>query len=202
MTFALSALLLAAAPAPAVDEHIDHAEAEARIMACGFEQVEVTYQDDLQSDFIQISDPEISDDQLACAAQAMDMTYYFIAVPPEYGIAFASHEREIARPRTVAMVIEWLDEQGMSTDFPVYDPETISAEEFADRLEQFCGPEAADMLGSNYGPNTLDPENYIGMINNQAKARASLCLMLPGEVARFPIGFIGNEKTAEKPMAD
>lgn len=195
----LSAACAASAEQPAFEyEELGHEEAEARARACGFEQVDASYEEYLQSDELRISDPTITDEQLSCLASAMDLTLTIVSVPPEYMRPFSHMQSELALPRMMPKLLVSLEKDGFGPP-PPYIPSEMTEGDYAATLEAHCGPEAEGAFSSEYGPTTISPAwmTFDGL-QSKAKMAAFSCITTSVMIAGFPLRFIGNEKLSDK----
>lgn len=186
-----------------VYEQPTHDEMRARIELCGFEQVAVVYEESLQSDVVSIEDSEATDEQLLCAAKAVDLTFYIAEFAPDLTGRFYELREELARPRAVAASKAYFAER---SDFGQL-PERASEEsdiEFARRVEKFCGPQAIGVFTDEFGGIGIS-QTWMGEILKEGPtsevfefyAETLGCLMHASTLTDLEFGFVGNERFLE-----
>jgi hypothetical protein len=130
-----------------------HEQTMEAIVACGVPAVNIhiSYEDDLQSDVVSISNLGGSDEaRFRCLRQAVHPSYVLEIEDEDQRIAFHSFSEREDRTRWRAEAIEWLRQYGMMDRVPQYDP-VRGVEEFARELEAACSiPEgtALETVGS------------------------------------------------------
>lgn len=126
--------------------------------ACGFEKVEARYEDEFRSDVVKVDDQSATEEQLTCAAEAMDLTGYIVEMSEPLRADYYRIQDALFAPHGLAMALEWLEEHELADGLPAYDPLGMEDAEDAARLVAFCGPKAKGLLGSEYGPRTTSPD--------------------------------------------
>lgn len=177
-------------------------EMRQKIEECGFEKVKV-YRNKAKAVVVQVEDTNASDEQLRCAAQRIDKTFYGHEFSPELAERFFVVKAEVARPRQVAQArAQFTKEPEKGPPPERLDGETDTA--LASRIETFCGPKAKGALDARFGPTgtvTLSPE-WMGPMQGNLEAIADLaetmgCLMQAAVIADLEVGFIGNDIARE-----
>jgi hypothetical protein len=174
-------------------------EAAARLRECGFERVDVKYDEGLEEDVLTLPGIKTaSDEQIECAARVTVDSYYYLDLPEDlqkrYWQAYAPLEEEKSRE----ISRKWFEDRGLLDTVPKYDPAEISDEAFAKELESFCGDDAKGALESEYGPHSISPAwADTDMSDKDVFERigaAMVCLLRSGEAAGFTIYLVGNDK--------
>lgn len=188
-----AALSLVAAASFSGSEEPSHSEMAKRVEACGFAQVSASTSDELQSDVLQVEDVSAPDESLACAARAVDGTGYLIFFKGDLYGRFHKQQEQIWRPRFEKEARQWLAARGFPDKVPDFATSGLDDVAFARMLESRCGPKAKGALSSSYGPHSLSPHAFATGVANEKTVEALGCLMYSAGLARFEIGFIGNE---------
>ena len=97
----LAAALQAKPPAIPPYNHLERKEMRAVIEACGFTQVWVG-RDKSKREVVRVNDKAATDEQLTCAAKALDTTFYGDEFSLELAPRFAPIMATVARPRQLA----------------------------------------------------------------------------------------------------
>ncbi len=143
MILALAGLVAAlqpeAPPLPPYD-HLAPKAIRAAIESCGFTQVRVG-RDKAKRQVVRVSDKNATDDQLTCAAKALDTTFYGYEFAPELIARFAPIRAAIARPRQLAEARARFAKEPERGPPPERLPGE-SNEAVAQRIETFCGNKA------------------------------------------------------------
>lgn len=197
----MAAMALEATVSTSGYQTIPDAEADRRARSCALNHIAISRDEFAQIGYLIISDEDISYDQLVCLARAFDGTDLNVIVPEAHMGAYYTLADELAAPRNRRIAREQLAELGYGEP-PVYDPATMTDADYAQQLEQFCGPGAEGALGSTWGPHTVSPDfKTLNDLNDQAKSKAVYCLWVTGVVSGFDIGFIGNGLMTEESAA-
>lgn len=185
---------------------------EAAVDRCGVPraEVEISYQEDLQSEEIRVASRALSDAQVACLG-ALRATAPFPIVTFE---SLAAAERDLALTNDAERVASraWLEQQGMLERLPVFDRANDTPIAFARRLEQFCGIQPGDalMLHGLTGVITLNPDwitqGALGLPDtpsDNGREQQFTCLMhamAASDVDKHGVrlGFIGNEAATDE----
>lgn len=176
-------------------------EVREKIEGCGFEEVRV-YKNKAKATVVQVKDTRATDEQLRCAAERIDKTFYGHEFSPELAERFARFKAEVARPRQVAQARARFAREAEKGP----PPERLVGETdaaLASRIETFCGPKAKGALDARFGPAgtvVLSPE-WIGPLQGNLDAIADLsetmgCLMQAAVIADLAVGFVGNDVAA------
>lgn len=176
-------------------------EAAQRLRQCGFDRVDVKFDEQLEEDVLTASGIEkASDEQIACAARVSSETYYYLHLPEEVQERFMAIYWPLEEAKGRERARQWLVEQGRLDDLPKYEP-AVGEAAYARELEAFCGEVAEGALQSEYGPHAISPawaaqkerdDTDFGRVG-----AAMMCLAMSGEVAGFTVYMIGNGKAWE-----
>jgi hypothetical protein len=186
----LAAALQSAPPSLPAYDHLPRKEMRAVIEACGFTQVWVG-RDKAKREIVKVSDKTGTDDQLTCAATALDTTFYGYEFSPELAQRFAPIKAVVARPRLLAQAQARFAKEPERG--PV--PERLAGESSlaaAKRIEAFCGPVAEGafvedagriMISGNWmAERSATPDAMVAM------ADAMGCIMQASIIADIDIG--------------
>lgn len=184
-------LFVAAAPAAPLDQN--QTEMVARISACGFSHVRASYESDLQSDVIIVGDEAASDQALECAAKTIDGSDFLINFEQQLAARYYATQQRLFEPRGKAKASAYLASRGLLEKVPDFATSGLDDATFAKKLEAVCGPSARGLLGSSYGPHTLNSAMLPDGDPDDQFRDAFSCLMAAAAVAGFDIGFVGNE---------
>lgn len=179
--------------------------AATRIAKCGFKSVQPRFDDELQEVVIEVRNvSSASSEQLRCAATAsLDSHYYLIFPAPIYQ-AYAALYWGMAAERDKAGARAWLDERGLLSRLPTFDPRRSDLAALARELESLCGPKAAGTLLLMRGIATFK-EGALGKVENGDLTEGKLdeetlwCLVNAAAATGHPLGFIGNEAYEQLP---
>lgn len=192
----LAASLLFSTAAAADYEEVSHEEATARIEACGILNFEVSYEDYLQSDEVRILDEGLSDEQLLCAAEAMDLTFYIVTVPMADMVRFQDFQSEVAQPRMREQALQTFAQLGLGAP-PEYDPDSMSISDYGTTIEQHCGPGAVGaFLKEERSTNLMMALDWWTSDNPPSRSRSETlsCIIASLKYANMNLEFIGNDK--------
>lgn len=173
-------------------------EMRAKIEECGFEEVRV-YKNKVKATVVQVKDASATDEQLRCAAERIDKTFYGHEFSPELAGRFSAIKAEVARPRQIAQArARFAREPEKGPPPERLDGETDAA--LASRIETFCGPKAKGALDARFGPAgtvAISPE-WMAPMQGNLDAIADLaetmgCLMQAAVIADLQLGFAGND---------
>lgn len=167
----IAAGLSAQAPAPEMRMPAPtHEQTIRSIAACGVPaaSIRITYEDDIQSDFVSIGDLGGTDEaRMICVRKAIHPAYLVTILNPDQ----RSHYFEVAareeRIRYKAEVTGQLKALGMLDRVPRYDPRR-GLQAFAHGLEAACGIRAGSAL-EPFGPGSLTFR--LSFLRNFAAAR-------------------------------
>lgn len=193
----LAAALQSAAPPP--HDHLPSKAMRATIEACGFKRVWVG-RNTATRVIVRVSDTSATDEQLVCAAKALDTTFYGSEFAPELALRFAPIRTQIARPRLLAEARARFARQP-ERGAP---PERLSTEAdiaVARRTETFCGPaadgafvEEADSIqisGDWMQQRSSTPDAMVAMADTLG------CIVQAAVIAELDIGAPGTEIAAD-----
>ena len=201
----LAALLFlsgAAAQASALPAPVPPEVAAERVRACGFDQVSVKDDDELQEEVVEVSGASaVPESKMRCAVQlSLDTDRYVIFPEPANTTYWRLYpEMEEKSPRAAAAgawmqdnAREWLRQRGLLAKVPKYEKGKSDNLRFARRLENVCGPKAKGMFRSFHGHVDLWP----GPPGKPPVDFPTVeCLISAAAVSGMPLGFVGNEYT-------
>jgi hypothetical protein len=190
----LAAALQAAPPAdaPAIPpyNHFDPKPMRAVIAACGFKQVWVG-KDKRKGSVVRVSDTAATDEQLTCAAKALDTTFYGYEFSPELTSRFAPIRAAIARPRQLAEARARFAREPERGPPPERLPDESNTA-LAKRVEAFCGTDAEGALvqeerytllsGDWMAQRSATPDAMVAMAETMG------CLMQASVIADLTLG--------------
>lgn len=191
LALALAQATVSAQPAY---EPISYDEAARRLAECGFSNVEITYDDEIQSDIASISDTSMSDEQLDCLALALDQTGYWADIPVKYRPRYDEALRALSVPRMRERARVWFEERGMLAEVQAIPAEALGDEALGEAVETLCGASAQGALTTRYGLLTLDPDWMSPVLQEEGSIEALECLMTALGFFGREFGFIGNER--------
>ena len=172
--------------------------AVARVAACGFEDVRAKFENELQQEVIEVRNiRSASTRQLRCAATVSLETHHYVFFPGPVDQAYQALYWRMSRERDIAQARAWLDERGLLSRLPNYDPERSDETAFADALESLCGPRAAGTLKPMGGMATFTDE-ALGTFAKGSFTEGRLdeetmwCLVNAAAASGYGVGFIGN----------
>ena len=164
--------------------------------------IKVTYEDELQSDEITISDiGEVSDEKLRCLKNAVHPFYILSITDEAQRTAFFSFAEREDRPRLKAEAREWLRANGKLDDVPEYDP-AIGLSTFASQIENACGlPEKMALTADGSIALSIRPDWITGQ-SYEKLGEAFQCvtrMFAASNADEYGIrfGFTGNEAIRE-----
>ncbi len=201
MLFVASALAVLASsiPAHAVGEFepISHRQMVERMVNCDFTSVQISYQEELESDVVEIADEAASEDQLRCLINQTRNTDFMVIVAPPVAQQYHNLLAEIAGPEMVADIEAWFaDRPELGT--PPERQQDEGDDGLARRIEAYCGPQAEGAFTREYGVLTFSPEWLQAQVNgNDLGSETLVCVSYAAWHSKLSFGFIGNEKIAE-----
>jgi hypothetical protein len=194
----VAALLAAAlqgtspAEAPSIPpyNHLDPKPMRAAIAACGFKQVWVG-KDKRKRSVVRVSDTAATDEQLTCAAKALDTTFYDYEFSPELTPRFAPIRAAIARPRQLAEARARFAREPERGPPPERLPDESNVA-LAQRVEVFCGADAEGALVQEEG-YTLLSGDWMAQRSASPDAMVAMaetmgCLMQASVIADLTLG--------------
>jgi hypothetical protein len=175
-------------------------------------QVEINYEDYLQSEEVRVLSPSLTDTQIECLWKiGLAAPFPIVTFVSEMT---AKRDRELSDIRYREESLEWFRQRGLIDRLPVFDPEKEDAMQFARRLEEFCGIEPGTVFEMNEHLQVITPRTeWIGeslrkgglwrKIHGARHARQFECLMRAMSATNawehgLRFGFIGNEACASE----
>jgi hypothetical protein len=159
LVLAASLLLSAAAPAQAVSPVLGRVwpgSAAERVRACGFRNVALWYDRNLDEYAVVVSgSDQASDAQLSCAARASLDTDYSVDLPAPLTERYDRLYWPMAEDAARRHARDWLAARGLLTRLPRYEKGRTEALAYARKLEQMCGPQARGALRMDDGYVTI-----------------------------------------------
>jgi hypothetical protein len=189
-----AALQSAAPPEPPPYDHLPPKEMRKVIEACGFTKVWVG-RDKAKRSVVRVSDTAATEDQLTCAAAALDTTFYGYEFSPELAARFAPIRAAIARPRQLAQARARFAKEPERGPPPERMPGEASPA-LAKRIEAFCGPAAKDALVEDAG-YTLISSDWMAESSASPDAMVAMadtmgCIMQAAVIADLTLGRAAN----------
>jgi hypothetical protein len=196
-------LMVGAAAPPAV--LVKPEVAAAQVAACGFNSVQPKFDNELQEEVVEVLNvSSASAEQLRCTVLASLDSHYYVVLPAPVYQAYETLYWRMSRERGRADARAWLEQRGLFSRLPMYDPKRSDQASFAHRLEALCGPKAAGTLRSMHGMATFK-EGVLGKIKKGGFTKGKLddetmwCLVNAAAASDYPLGFIGNEAYQQRP---
>ena len=194
---ALVALLFLTA-APAAPEPVDPShgrvwpgEAAGWVRACGFEDVELSYDGTLQEYAIHVRGAaDASDEQLGCAARASLNSDQYVDFPEPLNRRYQQLYWPLAEDSGRREARAWLARHGLLKKLPHYVQGKTDDFAFAHKLEHLCGPAANGAFGV---------EDGIIVLKEAKRGRRELgsetfdCLTNALWASGLPLGIAANE---------
>lgn len=185
---AAAALQAEAPPLPPYN-HLEPKPMRAAIEICGFKQVWVG-RDKQKRSVVRVSDTSATDEQLTCAAKALDTTFYSHDFSPELAPRFAPIKAAIARPRQLAEARARFAEEPERGPPPERQPDESDLA-LAKRVEAFCGASAQGALVGE-GANIMVSGDWMAQRSANLDAMVAMaetlgCLMQAAVIADLPI---------------
>jgi hypothetical protein len=188
----LVAAAQSAAPLPEFPtyDHLPRKEMRAVIEACGFSQVWVGRNKE-KREVVRVSDTTATDEQLTCAAKALDTTFYGHEFAPELASRFAPIMSAVAKPRQLAQARARFAREPERGPPPERLPDEADLS-LAKRVEAFCGPAAEGAFVQENG-YTLISGDWMQRFTVTPDAMATMgdtfgCLLQASVIADLPIG--------------
>jgi hypothetical protein len=202
LLFLSDAAAQASPPLPTVPSAEVAAE---RVRACGFDQVSVKEDDELQEEVVEVSGVSaVPESKMRCAVQVSLDTDCDVIFPEPANKAYwrLYSQMEEKSPRAAAASAwmqgnarEWLRKRGLLAKVPKYVKGKDDNLRFARRLEDVCGPKAKGMFRLVDGHVVLWPAPV-------GKAAADFstveCLINAAAASGMRMGFVGNEYTGTR----
>ncbi len=166
--------------------------ATARIAECGVGSVRPTVDETLQEDVVEIvGATSASEEQLRCIALASLDTRYYVIVPLPMQQAYDALYWRLSKERDLRDARSWLEERGLLSRLPIYDPHSSDELAFTRELETLCGPKAEGVLKSLKGMATINADT---VSSGKLEEEALWCLVNAAAASGYPLGFVGNEQ--------
>jgi len=173
-----------------------HSEMDGELRQCGIHHFTIRYEEDLQSEVVEVRDAQVTDDQLRCIYRTADYTPYLVLwADDRLRMRYYELGDQLARPRALARARAYFDARPELGKPPVR-KSGQSELDFARSIERFCGPLASGAFSDEHGSLTvsgdwLDPDGFL------EKSEVFGCLLQASTVSGLEIGFLANEKAAE-----
>jgi hypothetical protein len=166
-----------------------------RVAKCGAGTVAIRHNEELQSDVLVITSTEpITETKLVCVDQAA--SYFDVVLPSASRASFKKIRNERLSAAAKVETRKWLDEHKLLGRLPLYEAGRTDDAAFAKEMESLCGPEAKGAFQSPHGPHAISPDWAERMFAKGDEASLT-CLLKVASATGFPLGFIGNERSAE-----
>jgi hypothetical protein len=176
-----------------------------RVRACGFDQVSVKDDDELQEEVVEVSGvSDVPEAKMRCAVQvSLDTDRYVIFPEPANDTYWRLYSQmEEKSPRAAAATDwmqgysrEWLRQRGLLAKVPKYVKGKDDNLRFARRIEAVCGPKANGAFRLLKGYLVLWP-------TPTEKRRMDFstveCLVNAAAVSGMRMGFVGNESSGAR----
>lgn len=163
-----------------------------RVAACKIGTASPTFDKTLQEEVIEIAGvTSASEEQLRCVALVSLETYYYVVMPSPLNETYQSLYWKISKERDLVNSRRWLEEKGLLSQLPSYDPNSSDELTFVRELEAVCGTKAE---------GAIKPLNGFGTFNMDVVSSGRLdndtwwCLINGAAASGYPFGFIGNEQ--------
>lgn len=187
-------------PAPTYEQ------TRAAVAACGVPAANVrfTYEDELQSDLVRISDLGRADEALfRCMRGAVDPAYIVWIEAEDQRIAYHKSSDREDRRRAKAEAVPWLKERGMLGRVPRFDP-GVGVGAFARGLETACAITPGRALEANGASGITIKQGFFGESMTTKMGDDFTCLtrvLAASNADEYDIflGFIGNAAASEDP---
>lgn len=166
-------------------------DAVARVKECGFASAQLQFNEVFNEDIVLVTGvSDATEAQLKCVAEASLATNFFVqfpaAVDAKYQPLYWTMNREQGRLAAKA----WLQERGLLSQLPSYDPKLTDEATFVRRLESLCGPKASGMLRPHGGMAVITPD---AVASGVAGDELLWCLTNVAAASGYGIGYVGNE---------
>lgn len=186
----LAAALQAAPPSLPVYNHLPPKEMRKVIEACGFAEVWVG-RDKAKRSLVRVSDTAATDEQLTCAAKAIDTTFYSWEFSSALTPRFAPIKAAIARPRQLAQARARFAREPERGPPPERLPEESDLA-LAKRVEAFCGRGADGALLQQEGSILVSGDWMAQRASNPdamvAMSETLVCIMQASIIADLTLG--------------
>ena len=182
---------------------------EAAVTRCGvpLAEVQISYEDYLQSEEIRVLSSKLSDDQISCLLKtASAAPFPIVSFQDEH---VRTREFELSRADAKNKARDWLNKRGMLAELPTFDTSRESPLGFARRIETFCGIKPGDALEINEQLGIVTPRmEWVGRPlqrgwlwrklnadrhNQQFECLLNVIAASNAESQGIKFGFVGNE---------
>ena len=178
-------------------QYVSHTQMAERMSSCGFDAVEISYEDYLQSDVVRIADQAATDEQINCLINGPRKTFYVVEVEQPLAPKYYERLDVVTRPEIIAKYRAWFAARPEFADPPKRQIGE-SDDDLAQRIEDFCGPKAVGAFAREYGILTFSHEWMQGLMNDlAAHSEISTCVFYAASLSNLPIGLVGNEKVSD-----
>lgn len=163
----------------------------ARVRACGFPRVGVTFDDVLQEPVVTVDQSAATSEQLHCTARAsLNSVYYVQFAARSLDRVYQRVYSEMSRARNHADAVAWLARRGLLSKLPAYDATRAAKPATARAIEAVCGSRTGKILDPRHnGVRTApDPRALLRLSENEI-----LSMSNAAEATGYRLGFIGNE---------
>jgi hypothetical protein len=194
LLLAASLLLSAGAPAQPVSPALGRVwpgSAAQRVRACGFRNVALWYDRNLDEYAVVVSgSDQASDQQLSCAAKASLDTDYSVDLPGPLTERYERLYWPMAEDAARRHAREWLAARGLLARLPRYDKGRTEALAYARKLERMCGPRARGALRMDEGYVTVTTGPGAG---RELDGATFDCLSNALWASGLPTGLVGSD---------
>jgi len=193
------ALLLWAAAVPGVGVSrlpVSREVAVERLKACGFAQVAVRDDRELQEDVLTVSHvTQASQRQLTCAAKVSLWSVTYVQFPEPLNQKYQRLYWRMAEEKDRRDARAWLQRRGLLAKLPTYAKGRTDDLTFGRKVEALCGPKAKGAFARDHGMMTI----RMGTIEHPSLDDETFkCLINVSSAAGFKWGFVGNEYYEKK----
>ena len=197
MSALLSALLAVSSLAsqPTELRLVSPSEMDEDLRACGLQHFSIYYDEELQSQVVEIRDMQVSDYELRCAFRAQDSTAYLLFWPEPVLAHYSAIREEEWSPRIRARAEAYFAARPELGSLPLREPGQ-SEIDYLQALERFCGPDAAGIISMEYGAPTFS-HDWLASRPISEIAGALECMMNASALVGLEIGIIGNENVRQ-----
>jgi hypothetical protein len=191
--------LLSALAAQPIDPPIVYVKPEVaveRLKACGFAQVAVRDDEELQEDALAVSGiTQASEKQLRCAAEVSLSSLMYVELPEPLNQKYQQLYWRMERDKGRRDARAWLERRGLLAKLPTYVEGQTDDLVFAHKIEAICGPKAKGAFVRDHGNMTINT----GTIEHPTlDDETFMCLLNVSSAAGFKLGFVGHEYYEKK----
>ena len=161
------------------------------VRACGFGDVELSFDGTLQEYVIHVrASASASDEQLSCAAKASLNSDQYVDFPEPVNRRYQQLYWPLAEETGKGEARAWLARHGLLTKLPHYVRGETNDFAFARKVEHMCGPAAKGAFAVEDGLIVLKEAKST---RRQLKSETFACLTNALWASGLPLGFSGNE---------